>query len=83
MWYKEPLAVVRGFTTMFSFVLSAPAQRCDDVRMVRQLHAEVSSAGLTRPSRNAAESFIQRGDSHTQLYSMLDASCRRLCLRLV
>jgi hypothetical protein len=29
------MAVNQGFTTMFRFVLSAPAQRCNDVRAVR------------------------------------------------
>jgi len=34
-------------------------------------------------SRNAAEPLIQRGDSHPQLYGMLNASGRRLRARLV
>ena len=39
VWRTVSLAVGQGFTTTFRVVLSAPAQRCDDVRTVRSAGA--------------------------------------------
>jgi hypothetical protein len=49
LWYAvSALPVAAGFNTSFRFVLSAPAQRCADVRQARA--ALAAAAQRTLPS---------------------------------
>ena len=59
------MPVNQGFTTMFRFVLSAPAQRCDDVRTVRSEWRRIdlrapTDARSTQLSRSYSEEIRTR-----------------------